>query len=619
MKRLILVLMLIFTAGVASADIDDYQAAKKDLQYIDQSNKVTRKSYAIVAERFNKIYSADPSGPLADDSLHYTAQAYYRSYSRFKDRSDLLGALKNLKLLASNYQTRLASLAYLQSAKIYEEQKDYSSAIYMLKKLMNRFPNTEDSRTAKDKLDAIEKKFEKSLYTDAAPTETAEDNAGKPEIKPEEDVDNSIITPKPIVPAANPLVTDDSAESAETDGNSREVAYGTIDKAMVVPTGKVVIQRIRYFSTDDYTRVVLDLSGKADFEKHWLKANPEQGKPPRLFIDLDDTVMSSEIPKDINIKDGLLRSLRWGYNRPGVARVVLDSDSVKDFTVFAMTDPHRVVIDVSGNPMPKKQESIPAASSSKYVSSTKRVPTGTKVQQDGSAPGNTLASVFGLKIKTIVIDPGHGGKDPGASYYGIQEKDVVLDVAQELYKQIKQQYKDIDVYMTRNRDVFIPLEARTAFANRKKADMFISIHVNAAPNRNARGVETFVLNVTNDKKALEVAAFENQTTQKSMSDLQGILKDIMLNSKLEESLQLASFVQKDLHKNIYKSDRYDLGVKQAPFYVLVGAKMPAILVETGFVSNNSEAKMLKTDKYRKQIASGVFNGLKEYLKIFNGS
>jgi len=149
--------------------------------------------------------------------------------------------------------------------------------------------------------------------------------------------------------------------------------------------------------------------------------------------------------------------------------------------------------------------------------------------------------------------------------------------------------------------------------------MFISIHVNAAPNKRARGVETYVLNVTNDKKALEVAAFENATTQKSMSDLQGILKDIMLNSKLEESLQLASFVQKNMHKNLYKSRKYDLGVKQAPFYVLVGAKMPAVLVEAGFLSNRDESKMLRTKAYRTKIAQGIYKGLRSYLKIFNGS
>lgn len=608
MKRLILVLMLVLAAFYAYADIEQYQSAKNDLEYIEKSDKVTKKSYHIVADKFQKIYADDPSGKLADDSLHYTAQTYYRSYVRYKDRSDLLSALKNLKLLASNYQTRLASLAYLQSAKIYEEQKDYPSSRYMLKKLISRFPNTEDSKTAEERLAQIDKKFEKSLYADEI-TETA---AAKPSVP----VTPAVSAPVSVADTPSPMATsaedEDTAETAATAKTSKEVAYGS-DSDVKAPAGKVVIKRVRYFSADDYTRVVLDLSGRTAFEKHWLKANPAYNKPPRLFIDLEDAVMSSEIPKDINIKDGLLSSLRWAYNRPGVARVVLDSDNVQDFTVFAMTDPDRIVIDVSGNPMADK----PKDNTSPYVSTTKKVPSGTKVTAGGNNSG-TLASVFGLKINTIVIDPGHGGKDPGASYYGLKEKDLVLDISKQLYEMIRANYKDMNVYLTRNKDVFIPLEARTAFANRKKADMFISVHVNAAPNKRARGVETYVLNVTNDKKALEVAALENQTTQKSMSDLQGILKDIMLNSKLEESLQLASFVQKAMHKNLYKSSRYDLGVKQAPFYVLVGAKMPSILVEAGFISNRDEANMLKTSKYRKEIAEGVFNGLQSYLRIFNG-
>ena len=612
MKKLVFILLIIFAASFAFASIEQYQSAKKDFNYIEHSDKVSRKSYKIVADKFYGIYAKDPSGKLADDSLHYTAQTYYRCYVRYKQRSDLLSALKNLKLLASNYQTRLASLAYLQSAKLYEEQKDYPSARYMLKKLINRFPNTEDSKTAKHRLAQIEKKFEKSLYADPDDDETIETAE-----TPVPAVSSNLKDPKnnnsPAISTEDATI--DTADA--TTSKNKEVSYGS-DSASFAPVGKVVVNRVRYFSTEDYTRVVLDLSGKADFEKHWLKANPQYGKPPRLFLDIEDAVMSKEIPRDINIKDGLLRSLRWGYNRPGVARVVLDSDSVKDFTVFAMTDPNRIVIDVSSSDMDKKSgTATSSSSSSNYVSSTKKVPSGTKVKSSSNG-GNTLASVFGLKINTIVIDPGHGGKDPGASYYGLKEKDVVLDISQELYRLIKSKYKGMNVYMTRNSDVFIPLESRTAFANRKKADLFVSVHINAAPNKRARGVETYVLNVTNDKKALEVAAFENATTQKSMSDLQGILKDIMLNSKLEESLQLASFVQKNLHDNIYKSDRYDLGVKQAPFYVLVGAQMPAVLVEAGFISNRNEAKMLKTKKYRKQIAEGIFDGLTSYFKIFNG-
>jgi N-acetylmuramoyl-L-alanine amidase len=600
-KILVLFLVLFVTAGAVHANMEAYQSAKKDFKYIEHSDKVSRKSYKLVADQFYKIYSSNPKGQLGDDSLHYTAQTYYRSYVRYKNRDDLLKALKYLKVLASNYKSRLASLAYIQSAKLYEQQQDYPSARYMLKRLMARFPNTQDAKTAKNKLAEIEKKFQKSLYVDPV-IETAEKNTP---------------SAKPVVPAVKPVVDNSDVETAETahsSKGSKEVSYGTEKNNVKVPAGKVMVKRVRHFSADDYTRVVLDISGKADFIKHWLKANPAAKKPPRLFIDLNDAVISKQIPRDIKIKDGLLRSLRWGYNRPGVARVVLDSDNVKDFTVFAMTDPHRIVIDVSGNPMKDKPQDN--SSSQKYISSTKRVPTGTKVKNSNN--GNTLASVFGLKINTIVIDPGHGGKDPGATYSGLKEKDIVLDVGKELYRLIKRDMPNVNVFMTRNRDVFIPLEARTAFANRKKADVFLSVHVNAAPNRKARGVETYVLNVTNDKKALQVAAAENQTTRKSMSDLQGILKDIMLNSKLEESLQLASFIQKSLHNNLYKSSRYNLGVKQAPFYVLVGAKMPSILVESGFVSNRNEAKMLRSQKYRKRIAEGIHKGLKSYIRIFNG-
>lgn len=614
MRKLTLVLLVVFAASLAYAGIAEYQSAKNDLKYIEHSHNVTQKSYHIVAGRFYKLYANDPNGKLADDSLHYAAQTYYRCYKRFQSRNDLLMAMKNLKLLASNYQTRLASLAYLQSANIYEDQKDYPSARYMLRKLISRFPNTADSRTAEKKLNQIDKKFEKSLYADTDKTETAEKHIAKKEPAKE-----------PAVVAAPPIQDEDTAADdtaaadSSSNGGSKEVAYGSKKDASFVPAGKVVVNRVRYFSTDDYTRVVLDLSGKASYEKHWLKADPSHGKPPRLFIDVDDAVMSKEIPNDINIKDGLLKSLRWGYNRPGVARVVLDSDNVKDFTVFAMSSPDRIVIDVSGTPIKDENTTkVPVKNHVKYVSSIKRVPTGTRIKEK-NGNGGTLASVFGLKIKTIVIDPGHGGKDPGANYYGIREKDIVLDVAKDLYHDIKAHCKDVKVYLTRNRDVFIPLEARTAFANRKKADLFVSIHINAAPNRRARGIETYVLNVTNDKKALEVAAFENQTTQKSMSDLQGILKDIMLNSKLEESLQLASFVQKKLYHNVYKTNRYNLGVKQAPFYVLVGAKMPAILVEAGFISNRSEARKLKTKTYRKELAEGIFEGIKSYLKLFNGN
>lgn len=595
MKKLLILLILIFAVFASFADdAEEYNSAKKDFDYIEHSDKVSRKSYMLVADKFYRVYASSPRGEYADDALHYSAQTYYRSYSRFGSKDDLLKAQKNLKILATNYSSILASKAFLQSAKLYEAQKDYPSAKYMLSRLTAKFPNTDDAKEAKEKLAEIDERFGDSTYA-----------LNKPAVLPKSPVKETHNKP-----AAESKKTADN-ETADS-AASKQVSYGDINTPASPPDGKAALKRIRYFSTPDYTRIVMDMSGKADFDKHWLKADPSISKPPRLFIDLNNVVVSGEIPQDIEIKDGLLRSLRWAYNRPGVARIVLDSDNVQDFTVFAMPDPERIVIDVSSStnnsspkPVDKKDDVAKPGDSNAAI-------------QTSGGGSSTLASVFGLKIKTIVIDPGHGGKDPGASYYGIQEKDLVLDMGLEVARLLKESHPDLEVYMTRNKDVFIPLEERTAFANRKKADLFVSLHVNAAPNKNARGIETFVLNVTNDKKALQVAAFENQTTQKSMSDLQGILKDIMLNSKLEESIELASYVQKNSYAMLYKESRYNLGVKQAPFYVLVGAKMPSILVEAGFLSNREEADNLNSEQYRKDLAKGVYSGILSYINVRNG-
>lgn len=642
MKKILLVLILLCAFIAVHADeTDEFNSAKRDFDYIEHSDKVSRRSYLIVADKFYRVYAASPRSSVADEALHYSAQTYYRSYSRYNNQDDLLKALKNLRVLSANYDTRLASLAYLQTAKIYEQQRDFVSAQITLKKLLARFPNYDEAKEAKDMLAEINSTYGQKAYASAAkkPVLKPKPPIMKPAAAPSPKTDAA---PLPRVPAKQytppaksysaPVASvsykkdqmkiqdNDTADNATT---SKQVAYGNISTPSSVPDGKAAIKRIRYFTTPDYTRVVLDMSGKAEINKHWLKADPANGKPPRLFIDLENVVVSGEIPQDIEIKDGLLRSLRWAYNRTNVARIVLDSDNVQDFTVFSMTDPERVVIDVSSSASVggASQPDQPVQVKAEPKSNEQVAKAGNYANlQKSSGASDTLAGVFGLKIKSIVIDPGHGGKDPGASYFGVQEKDVVLDAGLELYRLIKEYNPDIDVYMTRNTDVFIPLEERTAFANRKKADLFVSIHVNAAPNATAKGIETFVLNVTNDKKALQVAAFENQTTQKSMSDLQGILKDIMLNSKLEESLQLASYVQKNITGELYGSDagRLSLGVKQAPFYVLVGAKMPSILVETGFVSNKDEASNLATEKYRKEMAKGIYDGIMSYIKLMNG-
>ncbi|MGE4497308.1 MAG: N-acetylmuramoyl-L-alanine amidase [Deferribacterales bacterium] len=602
---LILILLASFASAFAEELIDKYNSAKNDLAYIEKSSKVTRKSYENVADRFFQIYSVQPSGALADDALHYTAQTYYRSYKRFNSRDDLLKTIRNLNLLAINYSTRLASLAYIQLADIYIASKDYPSARFTLNKMLIKFPKSEDTPAAKKKLEQINEliaaaeRKDRSLTPPPAPRALAslpEENI--PPAVPELKADPASAANtgyEPAVKSTDSLYTD----NAPSDQGSGENHYG-------VKAGEQsdkVVKSIRHFAASDYTRVVIDLNKPTEFMKHWLRENPEFNKPPRLFIDLKTDSIDSAIPKEIDIKDGLLRSVRWAPNRPGVTRIVLDSDNVKDFTVFAMSNPDRIVIDVSNQDIDNKnREPVSTAQNS--------------INDGRDLSKATLASVFGLKVRRIVIDAGHGGKDPGASYYGLKEKDIVLDIALELEKLFKQN-TDLDVHLTRRTDVFIPLEERTAIANRLKADIFVSVHVNASRNKNSSGLETFVLNVTKDQSALEVAAAENMATEKSMSDLQGILKDIMLNSKLEESLLLAAKAQESLTQSVYgtANHRSNRGVKQAPFYVLVGAKMPSILVEAGFISNREEAEMLKSSAHRKKIAYGIFQGLQSYIEL----
>jgi N-acetylmuramoyl-L-alanine amidase len=609
MKKISLItltILLVAMSAYANTLMDKYNSAKKDLAYVEKSSNVSRKSYENVAERFYAIYDKNPTHSLADDSLHYTAQTYYRSYVRFKTRDDLLKALKYLRLLSVNYDTRLASMAYMQTADIYLESKDYPSARFTLNKMIQKFPKGEDTPAAKKKLAAInelianEKKPSSLTASVKAPTAPVLPS-NLPEIKPAPINKSQVSTP-----STDNLFSDKQlppAIPAIEEPAGGEVHYGvksgeTTDK---------VVKSIRHFAASDYTRVVIDLSKPTDFMKHWLRENPEFNKPPRLFIDLQTDSIDTSIPKEIDIKDGLLSSVRWAPNRPGVTRIVLDSDNVKDFTVFAMSNPDRIVIDVSNQEAARPTPQATPSKSGSAVSSTPKDPSAA-----------TLASIFGLKVRRIVIDAGHGGKDPGATYYGLREKDIVLDIALELEKLFKQN-TDIEVHLTRKTDVFLPLEERTAIANRLKADIFVSIHVNASRNRDSKGLETFVLNVTNDKSALEVAAKENMATEKNMSDLQGILKDIMMNSKLEESLLLASKAQESLTKAVYGNvnHKYNRGVKQAPFYVLVGAQMPSILVEAGFISNKDEANLLKNDSHRKKIAYGIFQGLQNYIDLHN--
>jgi N-acetylmuramoyl-L-alanine amidase len=218
-------------------------------------------------------------------------------------------------------------------------------------------------------------------------------------------------------------------------------------------------------------------------------------------------------------------------------------------------------------------------------------------------------------VARVVIDPGHGGHDPGAMSGGLSEADLVLDVALRLEKLLLKQ-PGVQVVLTRRSDIFVPLEERTALANREEADLFLSIHGNASGDDRLQGVETYFLNFAPNPAAEAVAARENAASTRTMGQLPDILKAIALNNKLDESRDFASLVQSAMLDKLKRSNKgvKDLGVKQAPFTVLVGATMPSVLSEISFLTNKQDAALLRGNAYRQQIAEALFTGVMSYQR-----
>jgi N-acetylmuramoyl-L-alanine amidase len=221
-------------------------------------------------------------------------------------------------------------------------------------------------------------------------------------------------------------------------------------------------------------------------------------------------------------------------------------------------------------------------------------------------------------VETVVIDAGHGGKDSGAVGKRAMEKDLALAIALKVGALIEENVEDVKVIYTRKEDVFVELYERARIANEADADLFISIHANASTNRRARGIETYYLNFSKNAKAVEVVARENKTSLKQVGDLEMILLDLLANSKINESSRLAAEIQKSLVKNLSKHYKVkDLGVRQGPFYVLLGATMPSVLVETAFISHRDEEKQLKNRKYQERTADAIVSAVRNYATALN--
>lgn len=342
------------------------------------------------------------------------------------------------------------------------------------------------------------------------------------------------------------------------------------------------LKGIRHYANSEYARVVFDLTSIPEYS---VDRDDRDGNVFRVIL-RDTGLLVSPANCDIEPEQGLLKCVTARRVGSGIYVSIFPKDGAK-MEIFNLVGPPRMVVDLF-----KKPGKGPPALTSKRV-------------DDGRD----------RKI-VVVIDPGHGGKDPGAiGRRGLKEKDVVLYISRKLKKHFEKDRR-FKVHLTRNKDIFLPLVKRTAIANGVGADIFVSVHTNASRKRRARGISSFVLGKkATDKDALELAMKENGVVIGEDSKVNSILMDLMSDSKEKESLKLAKVINDNIVWKVRTKRRsvVNLGVRRAPFYVLFGAAMPAVLVESSFITNSSEERLLGENWYKDFIAVSIYRGITNYI------
>ncbi|MCX7974743.1 MAG: N-acetylmuramoyl-L-alanine amidase [Candidatus Aminicenantes bacterium] len=371
-----------------------------------------------------------------------------------------------------------------------------------------------------------------------------------------------------------------------------------------VEVSKAEVYDLRSFTHPTHTRIVLDCSQVREYTTLELK------EPDRLAVDVLRAQLNPILHgKQVQVQTAYLTKIRLAQRTPTIVRLTADLDwrLIERTHVFTLYDPFRIVIDI----YPREgQAQRPVAESAEKLPEEKPI-----ISPQPTKAGWTLARQLGLGVKTIVLDPGHGGSDPGCiGRSGLKEKDIVLNLAIDLKKKIQE--AGFEVFLTRETDIFVPLENRTVIANQKKADIFISLHVNSHPNKNRSGIQTFYLNITQDSVVNELAALENATSPRTLNQMAETIRKIIRHSKALESRELAEKIQENLVKCLRKAypDTQDLGVKGGPFWVLIGGEMPSVLIELSHMSNAKEEARLQEKSYQQLLIEGIFEGIIAYIK-----
>ena len=643
----------------------------------------TRRQYQHAINSYRAVYYAAPTSTKADPSVVAVAELMVEMGHRFNDDSVLRAAIGQYQFLRREYPgSKYRFDALFTIGEIYKDDlNDRTRAKATFEDFLKRYPRNHLADEARAALaepvrDASSKSAKGAAKTTARTENARASTDDTSDISDDADADNAVVGTD--VHSGNPAritsirhwstpeytrvaidLEQDIKFASQRLANPDRIFFDLYDtrlastlvgKTFDVDDGFLKKIRVAQFKPGK-TRLVLEVDDLSDYEAFLLP------NPTRLIIDIHSKqdAKAAEIRKETKnaeaaaVAEGkpappakivnevaeakadakveeqsAISSKKKEAKKPaitvtttnGIKRTVVDADDDDDDTdtsTVAKLDP-----PVS-KPAAKAVEVAPAKGRASKARKNRLPDLDVREAQPTASGDRSLIRALGLKIGKIVIDAGHGGHDTGTiGPNGLLEKDLVLDVAQRLGKQLER--LGAEVVYTRNDDTFIPLETRTAIANQEQADLFVSIHANASRDPDARGVETYYLNFTSSSDALEVAARENAVSDKSIHELQDLVKKIALREKIDESREFASDVQHALHTGLSAKNPglKDRGVKKAPFIVLIGANMPSILAEISFVSNPGDERKLETPEYRQRIAVSLYEGISKYVGGLSG-
>ena len=600
--------------------------------------------YEKVIRTFHEVYRLNPAYSKTPVALVAIAELYEQMGRVFVTDRYYLEAIKAYQFLISQYpQNRLARDALFAVGEIYRaDLENPEQARQTFQQYLAKRPKSDKAAEAREKLRQVEQLLAEQMASRSAPPPPPTE-ARRTEAPPEVTAIRRWVGPNysRIVIAVEGEVKFSTSRLSNPDRIVLDLEGTRLSPALVGKTFPVEDGFLRQIRVAKFaptvTRVVLDVEKIEDFTVIPLP------NPFRLVIDIhgvsvpvvakaEAPAAAPPTPERVPPAAGSTPSplpsrptptTRLSSRGAPAAKAEVAPPSTKAQTQVEAAEPNQPPEAPPAEttvPQPSPAAASRPSAGTPGEAASREAGMANKPAAPTESGSRTLTRALGLKIGRIVIDPGHGGHDTGTiGPTGLSEKDLVLDVGLRL-QQLLERKTDCDVILTRSDDTFIPLEERTAIANEKAADLFLSVHANASRTRGARGIETYYLNFTSNPDALELAARENATSQESVHQLQDLIKKIALTEKIEESQEFARQIQREVCKWVGKGggQQRDRGVKKAPFVVLIGANMPSILTEISFLTNPRDERLLKRPEYRQKIAEALYSGILAYLQTLGG-